>query len=139
MTDLDLDRWADADDIPGLSGFSEQAVDDDVLPGFEQPAADPTSTGTVEDIPFAPELPFVVARLSLRNLSTYDVRQVVWLDKPFLQRGAFHLLGGRKGVCKGTWLCGMAARVTTGDLYGEPMRVLVITSEDSSSSTSCRA
>ena len=87
--------------------------------------------GTVEDIPFAPELPFVVARLSLRNLSTYEIRPVVWLDKPFLQRGAFHLLGGRKGVCKGTWLSGIAARVTTGDLYGEPKRVLVITSEDS--------
>jgi hypothetical protein len=70
-------------------------------------------------------------RLTLRWLDTYNIRRVEWLDKPFIQRAAFHLLAGRKGSCKGTWLCGLAARVTTGDLYGEPKRVLVITSEDS--------
>jgi hypothetical protein len=70
-------------------------------------------------------------RLSLRWLNTYGIRKVEWLDKPFLQRAAFTLLAGRKGSCKGTYLCGLAARVTTGDLYGEPQRVLVITSEDS--------
>lgn len=70
-------------------------------------------------------------RLTLRWLDTYTIRRVEWLDKPFIQRAAFHLLAGRKGSCKGTWLCGLAARVTTGDLYGEPKRVLVITSEDS--------
>jgi hypothetical protein len=69
--------------------------------------------------------------LRLRNLDRYDVRKVVWLDKWFLQRAAFHLLAGRKGTCKGTWLCGLAATVTRGNLYGEPKRVLVITSEDS--------
>jgi hypothetical protein len=56
---------------------------------------------------------------------------VEWLDKPFLQRSAFELLAGRKGSCKGTWLCGVAARVSDGSLYGEPKRVLVVTSEDS--------
>lgn len=71
------------------------------------------------------------SRLALRGLDTYEIRRVEWLDRPFLQRGAFHLLGGRKGVCKGTWQCGVAARVTSGELYGEPKRVLVITSEDS--------
>lgn len=70
-------------------------------------------------------------RLTLRWLDTYNIRRVEWLDKPFIQRAAFHLLAGRKGSCKGTYLCGLAARVTTGDLYGEPKRVLVITSEDS--------
>lgn len=70
-------------------------------------------------------------KLSLRPLDTYRIRRVEWLDKPFLQRSAFHLLAGRKGVCKGTLLCGIAARVTTGDMYFEPKRVLVITSEDS--------
>ncbi|MEO5575050.1 MAG: AAA family ATPase [Gaiellaceae bacterium] len=80
------------------------------------------------DIEFAPDIP---ARLSLRQLDSYRIRRVEWLDKPHLQRGAFHLLAGRKGVCKGTWICRTAARVTTGELYGEPKRVLVITSEDS--------
>jgi len=70
-------------------------------------------------------------RLSLRNLDTYNIRRVEWLDKPFYQRSAFHVLAGRKGTCKGTHLCGIAARVTRGDLYDEPKRVLVITSEDS--------
>lgn len=70
-------------------------------------------------------------RLSLRPLDSYRVRRLEWLDKPFLQRGAFILIGGRKGVCKGTFSCHIAARVTTGDLYGEPKRVLVVTSEDS--------
>lgn len=69
--------------------------------------------------------------LSVRNLSQYQIRRVEWLDKPFLQRSAFHLLAGRKGSCKGTWLCGLAARVSRGDLYTKPKRVLVITSEDS--------
>lgn len=81
------------------------------------------------DVTFAPDLPN--ARLTLRTLDTYRIRRVEWLDKPQLQRGAFHVLAGRKGVCKGTLLCGVAARVTTGELYGEPKRVLVITSEDS--------
>jgi hypothetical protein len=70
-------------------------------------------------------------RLSLRNLSSYDVRRVHWLDKPFWQESAFHLLAGRKGSCKGTYLARHSARVTNGDLYGTPKRVLVITSEDS--------
>ena len=69
--------------------------------------------------------------LSLRGLDTYEIRRVEWLDKPFLQRSAFHLLAGRKGSCKGTYLCGLAARVTVGDLYEAPKRVLVVTSEDS--------
>ena len=74
----------------------------------------------------------IAERLTVRALSTYDVRVVEWLDKPFLQRSAFHLIAGRKGVCKGTWLCGLAAAVSRGHLYdGTPKRVLVVTSEDS--------
>jgi hypothetical protein len=72
-----------------------------------------------------------VMRVSVRALDSYAVREVVWLDKPFLQRGCFHLLAGRKGSAKGTWLCGLAAQVTRGKLYDEPRRVLVVTSEDS--------
>jgi hypothetical protein len=81
----------------------------------------------VEDI-FAAGLP---GRDGLRSLADYTVRRVIWLDKPFLQRAAFVLLVGRKGVCKGTYICGLSAQVTRGDLYEEPKRVLVVTSEDS--------
>lgn len=70
-------------------------------------------------------------RLSLRGLDSYEIRRVEWIDKPFLQRAAFHLFGGRKGSCKGTVLAGIAADVSTGKSYGEPKRVLVVTSEDS--------
>jgi hypothetical protein len=71
------------------------------------------------------------ARLQLHHLTDYKTRQVVWYDKPFWQASAFHLLAGRKGSCKGTFTALLAARVTTGDLCGEPKRVLVVTSEDS--------
>lgn len=83
------------------------------------------------DLDGPPEQAGATPRLRLRNLSGYDVRRVKWLEKPFWQAGAFHLLGGRKGSCKGTLLARQTARVTTGDLYGSPKRVLVITSEDS--------
>jgi len=70
-------------------------------------------------------------RLRLRRLDDYAIRRVEWLEAPFLQRSAFHLLAGRKGTCKGTYICALAARVSRGELYAEPKRVLVVTSEDS--------
>jgi hypothetical protein len=66
-----------------------------------------------------------------RALDTYAVRAVEWVDKPFLQRAAFHLLAGRKGTCKGTYVTGLAARISTGRMNAPPRRVLVVTSEDS--------
>lgn len=142
MTDIDYSRTDDAPDMDELeetvptNGHVTASSDPgwtipNTIPELpEREDAEPPRVAD-DDNPFAPDLPDVVARLSLRNLSSYRVRRVEWVDKPFLQRGAFYLLGGRKGVCKGTWLCGIAARVTAGDLYAEPMRVLVITSEDS--------
>jgi hypothetical protein len=70
------------------------------------------------------------AALHLVSLDAFDVRAVDWVDKPFLQRAAFHLLAGRKGTCKGTYLAGLCARMTIGTMGG-PKRVLVVTSEDS--------
>jgi hypothetical protein len=105
--------------------FAYDRFDED---GYEIPTAleNGNGNGKVAHLPVAQP-----AKLSLRGLETYAVRAVEWLDKPFLQRSAFHLLAGRKGTCKGTWLCGLAARVTTGQMYGKPKRVLVVTSEDS--------
>ena len=68
--------------------------------------------------------------LRIKSLGDFKLDRVEWIDKPFLQRAAFHLLAGRKGVCKGTYLAGLCARMSTGRL-GETRRVLVITSEDS--------
>jgi hypothetical protein len=71
------------------------------------------------------------SRIVVTSLADYDVKPVEWLERPFIQSSAFHLLTGRKGVCKGTWLCGLAARITRGRYYdGTPKNVIVVTSED---------
>jgi putative DNA primase/helicase len=59
------------------------------------------------------------------------MRSIRFLDRPLWQRDAFQLVIGRKGVGKGTYLAGQAARVTRGELYDRPMNVLVLASEDS--------
>ncbi len=67
----------------------------------------------------------------VKDLSEFQVRRVEWLDRPFWQRNCYTLFTGKKGVCKGTLMCGLAARCTRGWLYGVPKHVLVVTSEDS--------
>lgn len=69
--------------------------------------------------------------LEIVPLDSFEVRPVRWLDAPFLQWSAFQVIAGRKGVCKGTLTAREAARVSTGQLYPSPRRVLVVTSEDS--------
>jgi hypothetical protein len=65
------------------------------------------------------------------DLSDLVMRPIVFADKPLLQADAFHVLAGRKGVGKGTWLAHVAARVTKGEL-GEKGRVIwVALGEDS--------
>jgi AAA domain len=59
------------------------------------------------------------------DLSDLVKRPIVFADKPLLQADAFHVLAGRKGVGKGTWLAHVAARVTLGEL-GEKRRVIWI-------------
>jgi AAA domain len=72
------------------------------------------------------------AGLCWELLSQIDTRSIVFLDKPFWQASAFHLVVGRKGVGKGTALADLAARVTRGEL-GPKRRVVWIASEDSAS------
>jgi hypothetical protein len=117
---------------------AEQTIKSGMSKGLSQPRNAPPSARarSLHSVPTPPDTPTQAAppaadKLTVRWLDTYKIRRVEWLDRPFLQRSAFHLLAGRKGSCKGTWLAGIASRVTTGDLYGEPKRVLVITSEDS--------
>src|SRR4051794_3187745 len=69
--------------------------------------------------------------LSLTRLDTVEMRSIEWIDKPLLQRAAFHLLTGKKGAGKGTYLAQLCALVTNGEMFGAPRNVLVISSEDS--------
>jgi hypothetical protein len=59
------------------------------------------------------------------------MKSIEWLEKPLWQRAAFHLVAGKKGSGKGTYIAGLAARVSRGDLFGRPMNVLLVASEDS--------
>jgi hypothetical protein len=65
-------------------------------------------------------------------LADVAMRDVLYLERPFLQRSAFQLLAGKKNAGKGTYLAGLAARFTRGEL-GERRDVLVVASEDSAS------
>jgi hypothetical protein len=69
-------------------------------------------------------------RLTADRLDSIEMKPIQWLHKPFLQRAAFQLVAGPKGVGKGTWLARIASNITTG-VYGEPKNVLLISSEDS--------
>jgi hypothetical protein len=72
--------------------------------------------------------PFTLAAV---RLSEITMRSIEWVDRPFLQRGAFHILAGKKGAGKGTWIARQTARATTGELFGVPKNVLILASEDS--------
>jgi Bifunctional DNA primase/polymerase, N-terminal/AAA domain/Primase C terminal 1 (PriCT-1) len=64
------------------------------------------------------------------TLDAIEMRSISFIDRPLLQRDAFHLFVGRKGVGKGTYIADTAARVTRGEL-GEKRKVLWIGTEDS--------
>src|SRR5437764_1126036 len=57
--------------------------------------------------------------LAVRSLADVTMRSIEWIDRPLFQRGAFHLLAGKKGCGKGTYTAGLAARATRGDLFGD--------------------
>jgi hypothetical protein len=69
--------------------------------------------------------------LGVRRLSDVEMRSIEWLDRPLFQRAAFHLVAGKKGAGKGTYLAGLAARCSRGELFDQPMNVLLIATEDS--------
>ena len=80
-----------------------------------------------EDIPFGDH---EEGRLEWQRLSDIEMRSIVFLDSPFWQADAFHLVAGRKGVGKGTQQADLASRVTQGEL-GQKRNVVWIASEDS--------
>ena len=70
-------------------------------------------------------------KLEFRSLAAVEMRSIEWLDKPLWQRAAFQLVAGRKGAGKGTYLAGLAARASRGELFDRPVNVLVLATEDS--------
>jgi AAA domain len=65
------------------------------------------------------------------RLSDIPERPIQWVDYPFLQGSAFHLLAGVKNAGKGTWLANAAARVTRGELGPNHNVLWVALGEDS--------
>lgn len=59
------------------------------------------------------------------------MRSIRWLDKPFLQRGTFHLFAGPKGTGKGTKVAGIAAAFMNGEYGDDNRNVIYVSSEDS--------
>ena len=87
-----------------------------------------------EDIEFGDDRPLpppTVIGLPTVRLADIEMKSIEWVDRPFLQRGAFHVLAGKKGAGKGTWIARQAARATTGEMFGHPVNVLILASEDS--------
>jgi hypothetical protein len=64
-------------------------------------------------------------RLTLTPLAEVGMRSILWLERPIWQRSAFQLLAGAKGSGKGTYLAGLAARVS------KTANVVFVSSEDS--------
>ncbi len=87
------------------------------------------------EIEFAEGLSFFEARngaqpsrapLVATPLAEIEMRSIEWLERPLWQRSAFQLLAGAKGAGKGTYLAGLAARISCGGAH-----VLFVSSEDS--------
>ena len=72
------------------------------------------------------------ARHSWQTLDDVEMRPIKFIDKPFWQENAFHLLVGRKGMGKGTHNAYLASRITRGEL-GSKRNVVWIATEDSAS------
>jgi hypothetical protein len=69
-------------------------------------------------------------RVSFLPLSEFEEEAVRFFDRPLLQANSFHILTGRKGAGKGTYIADECARITRGEL-GEKRNVILVSSEDS--------
>jgi AAA domain len=88
---------------------------------FESPLA----TSPRDLAPTSPPEP-VSSSIVAVPLAHVRMRSIEWLEKPLWQRSAFQLLAGAKGTGKGTYLAGLAARMSRA---GE--NVLFVSTEDS--------
>ena len=73
-----------------------------------------------------PARPARPARLIATPLADVAMRSIEWLEKPLWQASAFQLLAGARGSGKGTYLAGLAARISHSG-----SNVLFLSSEDS--------
>jgi hypothetical protein len=73
----------------------------------------------------------------LRQLATFDMQPIVFLEKPLWLKSAYHLIAGPKNCGKGTMLSELAARFTRGE-FGEDKRNVIWVSGEDSYSTDVR-
>ncbi len=71
-----------------------------------------------------------LAALRTITADSVTMRSIRWLDRPHLQRAAFHLVAGPKGCGKGTWTARTIANLTQG-AYGEARDAMIVSTEDS--------
>lgn len=117
-----VDPFADCFQAPPLSpGVTMEMVEEAAPPPPRQ----------LQPVAVIPTPEAVVLRTV--NLEDVEMRSIEWVDRPFLQASAFHLIAGKKGAGKGTWLARQIALVTTGKLLDRPANVLVLATEDSAS------
>ena len=64
-----------------------------------------------------------VARPRWESLDNIEAQPIVFVEKPFFQKAAFHLVTGIKNAGKGTFLALTSARITRGEL-GERRQVM---------------
>jgi hypothetical protein len=69
-------------------------------------------------------------RLRLRRLVEVHPRQVRWLLPGLIPLKTITLVAGVGGLGKSTWLAGVAARVSQGEVGGRPANVLLVSFED---------
>jgi hypothetical protein len=68
--------------------------------------------------------------ITWQPLGEVEMQSIEFVDKPLFQGSAFHIIGGRKGVGKGTLIANSSACTTRGE-YGPKRSVIWIGSEDS--------
>src|SRR5439155_4525385 len=85
--------------------------------------------GDVAAVP--PGRPNDGSRFRLRPLAEVQPRQIRWLLPGLIPLRALTLVAGVGGLGKSTWLAGVAARLTRGELNGgDPGDVILISYED---------
>jgi hypothetical protein len=70
--------------------------------------------------------PLPQPRLIATPLARIVMRSIRWFERPLWQRSAFQLLAGTKGAGKGTYLAGLAARISR-----DSENIVFVSSEDS--------
>jgi hypothetical protein len=102
----------------------------DLCLACEHGGPDEETSYSILDSPFAPlgaeTITSPGGRLTAHPLTDVVMRSITWLEKPLWQGSAFELLAGPKGCGKGTYLAGLAARISRAG-----RNVLFVSTEDS--------